>query len=730
MKDKKIGLFSLLLLALLALVLALATLYEHLNGSARAGFFIYNSVWFTLLWLLAATMGCYYIAVKSLQKRFSVFLLHLSFLIILFGALTTRIAGKTGHVHLREDRRVDMFLDEWTHSVVILPFSLSLKSFEIEYYPGTDSPANYVSVVELTDSKTGERFEREISMNNILRYKGYRFYQSSFDEDRQGTILSVNRDIIGITISYIGYYLMFLSMLLILLDKRERFRFLLKKLAPKPAIIAILIFIPVFARAKSQPPPQLLSDSMIVCKDMASNLGGIWVEYLGRISPVQTLANDFTVKITGKKRYNNISGEQFFFGWLLFYEKWRQEPIFKLKSEELKLIAGANDGKASLADFFDANGRNKLEPYYRQMYAGNRTKGWINEAVKLNDKFYLIEMLQNGSLLKILPMQNDDGKLQWYAPENDGIAAIINVDRLREFQQKNAGDTLPSTAIMKMEKIYNRLQIFSLLFMICLTAGSLGLLFFIFKDSKIQRFKDSKIQRFFVIALWVVFVMAAIGLVMRTCIGGRFPLSNTYETMLLLSWFSLLTGILMRRYSFLLVIFSFLLSGFTLLVAHIGSMNPQITPLVPVLNSPWLSIHVLTIMTSYGLCGFMTFNSITAFIVWLTGIKKKDNIAEYIKQLKETNELLMYPATFLMGAGIFIGAIWANVSWGRYWGWDPKEVWALITFMLMGLTFHEKTLAWLRKPLVYHIFVVIIFLSVLMTYFGVNYLLGGRHSYA
>jgi ABC-type transport system involved in cytochrome c biogenesis permease subunit len=223
--------------------------------------------------------------------------------------------------------------------------------------------------------------------------------------------------------------------------------------------------------------------------------------------------------------------------------------------------------------------------------------------------------------------------------------------------------------------------------------------------------------------------LATAGLILRTCIGGRIPVSNSYETMLSLAWFSLLTGILARRYSFLIVAFSFLLAGFTLLVAHISSMNPQITPLVPVLQSPLLSIHVLTIMVAYGLCGFMALNSLAALAVWIFGSKKTDRMA-YIKRMKETCELFMYPATFLMGTGIFLGAIWANQSWGRYWGWDPKEVWALVTFLLMGFSFHEKMLAWFRKPIFYHIFIVIIFFAVLMTYFGVNYILGGKHSYA
>jgi len=231
--DKKTGIISFGLLGILLLVMALATWVEHLYGIAYAGVVFYNNMWFTLLWIFMATMGCYYIAVKSLHKRLWVFLLHVSFLLILFGALITRLTSVTGHVHLREDQPAAFFIDDWTQRKLIFPFSLSLQSFEIEYYPGTDFPANYISIVDITDGKTGNRYEHTISMNNILSYKGYRFYQSSFDEDWKGSILSVNRDTWGIPLSYAGYYLMFLAMLLILVDKRERFRFLLKKLGQK-----------------------------------------------------------------------------------------------------------------------------------------------------------------------------------------------------------------------------------------------------------------------------------------------------------------------------------------------------------------------------------------------------------------------------------------------------------------------------------------------------------------
>jgi len=748
--KKKMGLCAFILLGLLVVVMGFATWDEHFNGSRHAYSFFYNSGWFTILWLFLAVISCYYITVSALYKRLSVFLLHLAFIFILVGAFTTRISGKNGQVHLRKGQQITTFFDTGSHKERAYPFSLSLKSFEIEYYPGTNSPSNYVSVVEVKDAKTNEAFQRTISMNNILRYKGYRFYQASFDEDWNGSILSVNHDTWGITLSYIGYFLMFFSMLFILFDKRERFRYLSKKLSQKAVLIAVLLSIPAFSNAQTV----LISDSLTISKNQAEQFGKLWVEYQGRICPMQTLTRDFTTKLVGKPRYKTATSEQVFFGWLFFHEKWQHVPFFELKSEELKQMANGKD-YACLADFIDSEGHNKLESYYRQMYGTNKPEGWLKEAVKLNDKFHLVEMLQYGELLKIFPMKNENGNIQWYPPtdqipmqedkaENAFVGhllpmyydAIMNgndetaemlISRLLAFQNKKAGDTLPSDVRMKMELLNNKLQIFSLLFKICLTIGFLCLFYFIFSTIKNKSYHN--IEKSFYIALWVVFCIATIGIALRAYIGGRMPMSNSYETMILLSWLSLLTGILTRRFSFLIMVFSFLLGGFTLLVAHIGSMNPQITPLVPVLKSPLLSIHVLTIMVSYGLAGFMALNSITSFIVWFFGGKKIDRVA-YVTRMKETSELFMYPATFLMGAGIFIGAIWANVSWGRYWGWDPKEVWALITFLLMGFTFHKKTVKWFNNPLFYHAFVLIILLAVLMTYFGVNYILGGRHSYA
>ncbi len=748
--NKKTGLQAFFLSAVLILIMGWATWDEHARGSEHAYTMFYDNVWFTLLWVLFATVACYYIMSVVLYKRLSVFLLHVAFLVILSGALITRLTGKTGQIHLRENHPpISSFVDDGTLREANFPFSLSLKSFEIEYYPGTTARADYASIVEVTDTRSGNRFEREISMNNILRYKNFRFYQSDFDEDMRGSVLSVSYDPWGISLSYLGYFLMFFSMLFVLFDKRERFRFLLKKLAQKPVLLALLLFIPFSGQAESL----MTRDSLTLSPQSAERLGSLQVDYHGRICPVQTLANDFTAKLTGKTRYHDASGEQVFFGWLFFPEKWKKVPMFEIKSDELKKNIGTS-GKACFEDFFDGR-RYKLQSYLSG-HGSARPQGAEKEALKLNDKIQLLYgMVVDGYLLNFFPLPDRNGQIHWYTPntslpentssadslfvrrflidykktilENNATGAAELVDRLAAFQRTNVGTALPSDTRVTVERFYNRIDIFSLLFKICLTLGGVALLLFILGTAHNQTYPRA--ERIFYGLLWAVFIVATIGLAMRAYIGGRLPLSNGYETMLLLAWIGLLTGVLARRYSFLIAVFGFLLSGFTLLVARISSMDPQITPLMPVLQSPLLSIHVLTIMVSYGLCGFMALNSLTALIVRFFGGKRIDKTA-YVERMKETCELFMFPATFLMGAGIFIGAIWANVSWGRYWGWDPKEVWALITFMLMSFTFHGKTLSWFRKPLFYHIFVLIIFLAVLMTYFGVNYILGGKHSYA
>ncbi len=751
--KKTIGYLAFILMLILVIVMGLATWQEHLKGTEYVFAHFYKTTWFNLLWAWLAVSGGYYMIKAGLYKKMSVLVLHLSLLIILAGAMITRFNGKTGTVHLRHGSEIGMFNCEEIKHPLPLPFTMKLKEFRVEYYPGTSSPSNYVSVVEVKDNDSGENFEKTISMNNILKYKGYRFYQSSFDDDMDGSLLSVNHDTIGISFTYIGYYLLFFSMVWVLFDRKGRFFELWKKnfkysKVTRPVVLLLFLFLPGLVHALEN---NKNINEITIDKDQAERLSAVWVDYHGRLCPMQTLAIDFTTKITGKARYKGLSAEQFLFGWTFFSGDWENVPLFEVKHPELKELI-QHSGLASFNDFMDSFGEYKLALFWNKMHTSNQT-ALLKEASKLDEKIQLIQMLRSGSLFKIFPFETEDKQIQWFYPrqllpkgagemqqalvdnffpayideyQKDKKEALTFLEMLENYQQKIAGEHLPSTTHLKAELTYNKISIFSLLFKIALTIGCLGMFFFIFCTVKKMNYR--KIHTVFYGLLLLVFVVLTAGMALRGYIAGRLPMSNGYETMLFIAWTALLIGVLFRRSSFLMTNFSLLLSGFTLLVAHIGAMNPYITPLVPVLQSPLLSIHVSLIMIAYGLCGFMMLNSLTSLLLMLFSGKNPET-KQTVIDLKEMSELFMFPATFLMGAGIFVGAIWANVSWGRYWGWDPKEVWALITFILMSFTFHGKTISWFKKPVFYHIFVIIIFLAVLMTYFGVNYILGGKHSY-
>jgi hypothetical protein len=571
--NRKSGYWAFGLLALLMLAMGLATWTEHKLGSRHAYMLFYNSGWFSALWFMMAAIALYYIVGRKLYRRLSVAALHLALLLILTGALTTRLTGRMGQIHLRENIPAASFTDERRNDAT-LPFSLTLKSFNIEYYPGTNSPSNYISIVEINDKEIKKEYE--ISMNHILNHRGFRFYQASFDEDMHGSVLSINHDTWGIGLSYAGYFLLFFSMLFVLFDRKERFRFLLKKFSVK-TLVTVCLFATCFSQAKARD----------FTPEQCAEWNRVWVEYNGRICPLQTVANDFTVKLTGKDRYRDYSSMQVLLGWLFAPERWQYEPMFEVKSIEMQKLTGRKNG-ASLSDFIDKNGRNKLEPYYREIYGSKQKGAQLKEVMKMSDRMHLIEMLQDGSLLKIFPVTGSDGRLQWMSPDmrfpaqNDSsemhfathffslyyecfqqgndVNASVYLSKLQMFQQKKAGEFLPSSMRLETELLYNRLHLFSWLFKFCLTVGFICLFFFILSTVRNRPYPLA--EGIFHILLWVFFAAETFGLGLRTYISGSLPVSNGYETMLLLSWLSLLTGLLVRRYSPLLILLSVLMTYF------------------------------------------------------------------------------------------------------------------------------------------------------------------------
>ena len=746
---------------LLLVVMAAATIVEQYKGTTFVGTHIYGSWWFILLWALLTAFGVAWI-IRQRMRRWALLLLHASFIVILAGALLTHLTARRGMLHLRQGEETSQYADT-EMKLRPLPFTLRLDSFEVCYHEGTASAMDYVSRVTVKDGHQEE--QHTISMNSILSHSGVRLYQNSYDMDGRGSVLTVNSDPWGIPLTYLGYAMLFFSLLFMLIDPKGAFRRLLRDPLLKKGtfilLMAILPFNSVFGETKDMPPT--------LSRELADKMGHLLVNYNDRICPLQTFAIDFTKKLCGKKSYKGLSAEQVLSGWLFYGDKWNQEPMLKVKGSEL-LAKLSTDSPISLNSLFDPIQGYKLGPLVSESQHGVED-ALHKQARQLDDKLMLIMELRQGLLLKLFPYTDSHGT-HWYAPTDsipdtvesehkkyitevfsrlyqdvlDGKESRIEAyfDKMGEYQRMSGGTSIPSDTCIRAERLYNSIPFATILFMVCLTMGFLTLGYFMRRlvkskgqGARGKEQEDTDKRRgaerlFLAVSLGVMvvcFLALTLCLVLRWIIRGTVPMGNGYETMLLMSWLILLASMMAYRRFRIVLTFGFLLAGFFLLVAHISDMDPQISHLMPVLQSPLLSIHVSIIMMSYALLALTFICGLTAMALRLLNKNEKQR-DEQIAALALLSKLFLHPAMTALGLGIFIGAIWANVSWGQYWSWDPKETWALITFMLYAVALHERSLPAFRRPMAYHIYMVLAFLSILMTYFGVNYLLGGMHSYA
>lgn len=670
----------------LVCLLAIATFLEQACGTDFVEKYIYHTFWFCCLWGILAALAVMALIRRQLWKHLPTLLLHGSFLVILAGAMLTFVGSRKGYVHLTVGNKVGSFVEQESGRRIDLPFTLLLDSFRVEHYPGTEAPADYVSHIRIlrsgqdTDSAS---CSRTVSMNRILSEQGFRFYQSSFDEDKRGSWLTVNYDPWGIGATYAGYVLLGISMIGLLFSHGGEFRRLMNHPLLRKGGVFCLLLLAGSMQVQGRTLPALSIRQ-------ADSLAYEQVIYHDRVVPFNTLARDFVVKLTGRPSYAGLTPEQIIGGWLLRPDVWQYEPMIYIKNRELCRLLNLKTPYASVADLFDGQ-RYRLQDFWQGRQETGRKMSPLEKAiVETDEKVGLILMLQKGTLIRPLP--------------KDGSVKPLPLSKIRA------------------ELIYNRIPFSKCLFMFNLTVGLLAFFHLVYcglRHSSERSGLSRRINRFLVVALYAAFLFQLFGYGLRWYVGGRIPLSNGYETMQFMALCTLVLACLFRRRFPFTVPFGFLLSGFALLVAHLGQMNPQITPLMPVLVSPWLSMHVSLIMMSYALFAFIMLNGILALC-----------IRRHERMLMLLSRLLLYPANFFLGAGIFMGAVWANVSWGRYWAWDPKEVWALITFLVYGIAFHSKSLSAFRRPLFFHIYMIAAFLTVLMTYFGVNYVLGGMHSYA
>lgn len=754
------------LAGLYALILAAATFVENSYGPAVAREHFYYAPWFILLQLLQAVnllvmflQGSYF---KRISKGSLIF--HGAFVFIWLGAAVTHYVGVTGIMHIREGETVsNMMRDEGAGmGNTSLPFSVTLDDFRLQRYPGSHSPMSYES--DLVIKKGDEApVQATVRMNKVIDIDGYRLFQSSFDPDEQGTILSVSYDRPGMQLTYIGYFLLFAGFVLTLFSKKSRFGRLRRELGEmkKNMPYCVLFLLALSGVAGGQ---TVHAQQPCVSSQHAGKFGSLVVlNPNGRLEPVNSYTSAILRKLYGADKLNGINSDQFFLNLLSFPDEWGAYPFIKVDNKELLQRFGRSGKYIAWEDVFDSEGNYILTDEVNDIYAkpASERKRMDSDLLKLDESVNIVYRIMQHQLLPLFPDENDaqgkwysagdelnvfQGKdslfvskiMDWYIyelgngvrsgnwEEADKIVGMMNI-----FQQAKSKTPAIDNQRVKAELLYNQLNLFFWCRLAYLILG--GILLFIACGEIIADFKWGKKVCGILIALLVIaFLAHTSGVLLRWYISGRAPWANAYESMICTSWMLVGGGLLFARRFRILPALAGLLGGIMLFVAGLNHLNPEITPLVPVLQSYWLMSHVAIIMIGYvffALCALTgLFNLILMSLLSATNRVK---LQFRIREFTLLNEMAMILGLFFMTAGTFLGAIWANVSWGRYWGWDPKETWALISIVVYALVLHIRFIPLLKGKTTwcFNLLSVVAILSVIMTWFGVNYYLSGLHSY-
>lgn len=659
---------------------------------------------------------------------------------------------------------------------VPVPFSVHLRDFELERYPGSMSPSSYASEVSVLNESGEKLYDYRIYMNHILEHEGYRFYQSSYDPDEGGTVLSVNHDYWGTLITYAGYLMLAIGMFLALASPHGRVRKLLGKVDKLQAVPVVACLLLAGLMTGSLHAEEKQPDAAIVA--MAQTISGVTPEHAkefgtlvvqdrgGRMKPIDTLASEVLMKISRAGTMYGMDANRVLLGMMVRPDAWQQMRIIRVNHPEVRELLEMELGQkwAAFSDFFVTDGEKRYKLAEHIEEASRKRPALQNkfdkEVIKVDERLNICYMVFTGSLFRILPKPNDENH-QWFAPqeameqfpeqeryrvrelmfsyfrgldkgidEGDWSEADKGLQAIKEYQTFYGATILPSESELQVELLYNELQIFKRLFPLYLISGLL-LLFIAVAHIIKPKFNLNKIARLFIGIMAIGFALHTAGLGLRWYISGHAPWSDGYESMIYIGWATVLAGFLFVRNTPIALAATGILAGVILFSAHLSWMDPQITNIVPVLNSYWLIIHVSMITASYG---FLGLGALLGFIVLLLMILKRPNTQpqadKSIMELTYVNEMALLVGLVLLTIGNFLGGVWANESWGRYWGWDPKETWALVTILVYAFVLHMRFIPGLRGVYTFNVASVIALASVMMTYFGVNFYLSGLHSYA
>ena len=641
---------------------------------------------------------------------------------------------------------------------IYLPFSLQLNDFQMEKYPGSDSPSSFASELVLIDRERNVNRNVRVFMNNTLNYRGYKFFQSSYDQDEAGTVLSVNADMLGTGVTYTGYFLLALGMILSLFSKKSYFQLQVHRLKQYSKQAGIVIFaLLALNTGSAYADSSEIASIPKIDQGILDDFSKLWIQGPdGRIEPVSTLASELLRKVSRKSDFYGRTGEEVMLGLYLNPELWRNVSLVKVDNEQLKSELGVTESRIPLTAFFDETGNYKL--IEKAKAAFNKMPAFRNvyekEIINVDERVNICFMIVNGDMFSLFPGRLKETK--WWAsgsaPVGLDTADSLFINRgfqlLKEslvqkgeingrqiiasiaaYQSKYASAYLPSETKKKVEIFYNSMNPFKRVFPFYLLVGFI-LIAVLFVNIFRQKTMGVKVRTAFTVLIGLGFLIHTGGLVLRWYVSGHAPWSNGYESMVYVAWASMLAGMIFGRKYPMVIGTAAMLAGIILFVAHLNWMNPEITHLVPVLDSYWLMIHVAIITASYGFIGMSAFIGLLVLALYcISNPENSKNIKGLVLQLTAISEMSVTVGLYLLTIGTFLGGVWANESWGRYWGWDAKETWALITVVIYSFIAHMRLIPSLKGIYNYTIASVLGFASVLMTYFGVNYYLSGLHSY-
>ncbi len=645
------------------------------------------------------------------------------------------------------------------------PFFIGLNDFQLERYPGSNSPASFASEVTLIDGK--EKTNHRIFMNNVLDYRGYRFFQSSYDQDELGTVLSVNHDFWGTWISYLGYLMMTVGMIATMFSKKTRFASLRKKLDDLrlKRALSLILFVSLSSSVLAQNSSSV--DSLIqanaIDKNHADKFGRLVVQDDGgRLKPFSTTTSEVLRKVSRKSEYKGLNSNQVVLGMLQNPYLWQLAPMIKVNNDELQEKLGLEDKFTSFLSFFSDEAKyvltNDVEIAYAKKPA-ERSK-YDKEVMNVDERVNICYMVYNGSFMRFFPIP-DDLNNKWISPSmnqgllmgddslfvnnilpiyykslqqalNDGDYEVPNntLTAIKNYQLKFGSAVYPSDMKIESEVFYNEFKVFNRLSYYYAIVGLIMILLLIQQILKERKWRNYIIKFAFVL-VGIGFLAHTIGLVGRWFISGHAPWSNAYESVIYIAWATILAGFIFSRKSLMTVAATAILSSLLLMVAALNWLDPEITNLVPVLDSYWLIIHVAIITASYG---FLALGALLGFLnlilMVIQSSTNKSRIAASLKELTFINEMSITTGLFMLSVGTFLGGIWANESWGRYWGWDPKETWALASMLIYIFVLHMRFIPKIKGIFAFNLASIVAYSSIIMTYFGVNFYLSGLHSYA